>query len=117
MARKTAKAHDEEIIEEFVAVSEIKDELAGDVYGNQDDKTKAALALIVKTLRTYSTGKIVVDGEELEIEPDVLAQNFRWLAVEIVKDLALLGIRVESFNFPEALCAICGTELSKRKVA
>ena len=112
----------EDAVEEFKAVSEIKFELAKDAYDQQDSETKATIDRIVGTLRQYATGYINVQLNPPEgapvpvkIDNEYLGYNLYWLAVEIVKDLAFIGIRVENFEFPDTHCAQCGKELIPEK--
>ena len=124
MARKSIadlKSSDKliaEAVEDFSAVSEIKYELAKEVYDAQDDETKAVIDRILATLQTYATGHINVGaGISVKIDGEHLMHNLLWLAVEVVKDLALLGIRAENFEFPKGLCAVCGSEITPAKRA
>jgi hypothetical protein len=34
-----------------------------------------------------------------------------WMATELVKDLALVGLQVGNFQFPSDVCAICGGDV------
>lgn len=116
-----------EAFEEFKAVSEVKHELAMDALKAQDDETQEAIKRVAKTLQTYATGYITLQlgppsGKpvQVKIENDYLTMNLIWLAVEIAKDLAFVGIKLAEFQFPESLCAQCGSEIipeqRKRKV-
>lgn len=115
---KSADKLIDEAIENFKSVSEIKYELAKDAYDMQDDKTKAVIDRLVKTLQTYATGSITLQlapphGKlvAVAIENDYLMFNLLYLAMEIVKDLAITGIRVAKFEFPPSLCSNCGSEI------
>jgi hypothetical protein len=112
----------EDAVEEFKSVSEMKWELARDAYELQDKETKAVIDRIVATLRTYANGYIAVQlnpptGETIpvKIENDYLDMNLLWLAVEVVKDLAFIGVQVASFEFPPSLCAQCGADIIPEK--
>lgn len=92
-------------------VSEMKAELAKDVYELQDKETKAAIDKIIGTLRSYSESSIKVLGEGVDIHKLTLDMNLLYLAVEVVKDLGLVGYKVANFHFPTELCAACGSDL------
>src|SRR5262245_25436912 len=108
----------EEAIEQFKAVSEIKMELAQEAYDMQDAETQKVIDKMVETMRTYCTGYINVQLQPptgalvpVKIDNEYLGYNLFFLAVEIVKDLALLDIKVANFVFPPSMCAKCGAEL------
>lgn len=128
MGRKTIgdlKSSDKltaDAIEEFKSVSEIKHELARDAYDLQDSETKATIDRIAATLMQYASGYINVQLNPpsgsivpVKIENKYLGMNLLWLAVEIVKDLAFVGVQVANFEFPESLCASCGAEIIPEK--
>jgi len=99
-----------EALDEFVAVSLVKYEMAEEVYDAQDDETRTAINAIMGVLSTYATGNMTIKGESIKVPDTALQQNLLYLAVEVVKDLALLGIRVANFEFPK-LCVTCGVEV------
>lgn len=82
-------------------VAEMKGTLAEEVYFKQDDLTKALIDKLAAQVRTYT--------KETLPEP-WHTYNINWLTMEIVKDLAITGIRLGTFTFPEGLCAVCGGE-------
>jgi hypothetical protein len=105
-------------IEQFHGVSEVKYELAKEAYAIQDIDTKAVIDRIAATLRQHANGYIQVQLDPprgalvpVKIENEYLGMNLLWLAIEIVKDLAFVGIRVAKFKFPEQVCAQCGVQL------
>lgn len=46
---------------------------------------------------------------------DYARMNALYMAVEILKDLASMDVRVASFKFSDTYCAECGAKLSKKK--
>lgn len=78
----------------------VKVEMANDVFTKQDAPTKAAIKKVLDVLKTHA-----VDDDEHTV------MHLRWLAVEIVKDLALTGVRVATFTFPPTICVGCGEEV------
>jgi hypothetical protein len=117
MARKTAADLNPSMpaLDDFEAVSAVKFEMALDVYAVQDEETQKVIDLIAATLRQYSNGhaKLKVSGrfEFVPIPEEMLNQTLMYLAVEVVKDLAILGIRVANFEFPPNICVTCGVEV------
>lgn len=116
MARKTLQDLDPNLksaIEEFRSISEMKHEMATDAYNLQDATTKKVIDRMVATLRTYATGYVhVTVGKSVvpvKIEAEYLGMNLFWLAVELAKDLAFSDIQIANFQFPESLCAGCGS--------
>jgi hypothetical protein len=47
----------------------------------------------------------------VEIPNDAIWNNALYMAVEILKDLAYMDIRVADFTWPTDLCMECGTEI------
>lgn len=122
MSKKTAedlKSADKLIdmaYEQFAFITAVKAELAQEVYDAQDAKTKTAINMIQSKLRQLVTDTIILTLEnggkaEAQITAEDLEQNVLWLAVEIVKDLAIVGVQVANFKFPTKSCAICGGDV------
>lgn len=115
MARKSLTDIDPQlksVLEEFQAVSLVKHEMFEDAYKLQDTQTKRVIDRIVGVLQTYATGHITATVNNtvypIKIGNEYLGYNLAWLALEVVKDLAICDIRVASFKFPESLCIKCG---------
>lgn len=122
MARKSLLDIDPKLtaaLEDFKSVSEIKYELAKEAYDAQDAETRRVIDRIHGTLQTSATGyvNLVVNRAvyPVKIEADYLGFNLLYLAVEIVKDLGIMGIRVANWKFAETLCASCGAEIIGNK--
>lgn len=113
MARKTlAEARPEQAaLEDFKALSLVNFEMAQDAYKRQDSETKTAIDQIVSVLKNYVTGHITVNGKQIEVDPETVKHNLVFLAVEMVKDLAMCNVRVASFKFPANICVRCGDEV------
>jgi hypothetical protein len=118
MARKSLADIDpklKSVVEEFKATSLVKYEMAMDAYNLQDKETRAVIDRIVATLQQYATGflnvKVGSTYTPIKIDNDYLGYNLLYLAVEVVKDLAFLQIKVANFVFPPSLCYKCGAEV------
>lgn len=98
-------------IEEYELVTEVKYEVALEVYEAQSMLTRKLLDKIKTTLATYATGTVTLDGVEVTLSDDCMEQSLLVLAVEAAKDMAQLGIRLGSFDFPQGQCATCGVTL------
>jgi hypothetical protein len=119
MARKTLADIDPKlssIVDEFKMLSEVRFEIAQDAYAVQDELTQATIDRMVATLQQYATGyitaKVGKTAVPVAIDNDYIGYNLFYLAVEIVKDLAFMDIRVAEFEFPDQVCASCGIELT-----
>lgn len=109
-------------VELFKMASDARYRLAMQAYEAQDAETRLALDTMRDRLRQFGTGYIRVfpDGKQggsiaIPIEPVYQDQNILYLATEIFKDLALMDIRVESYEFPKVFCAECGEKISVPK--
>lgn len=105
-------------LDDFKSVSELKYELAKEAYDMQDATTQAVIDRIVSTLQVYATGYINLqlsppNGAVVPVKLDnvYLGYNLLWLALELVKDLAITGIKVAEFSFPPAMCVKCGADI------
>jgi hypothetical protein len=123
MARKTLKDIDprlSSIVDDFKMLSEVRQEIAKDAYDAQDEITQRTIDRMVATLQQYATGYITAKvgrtAVPVAIDNDYIGMNLFYLAVEIVKDLAFMDIRVAEFEFPEQVCANCGIELTTANV-
>lgn len=113
MARKTAAdlGRIDPAIEEFVEITSYKAEIAVATFDAQDKETQKLILKIADVLKQYATGTIQVGRRSIDITADVLKENCLYLAVEIVKDLAMLDIRVGNFVFPQGACVKCGGDV------
>ena len=105
----------EEIVEEYELLSEIRAELATDMYEAQDEETKLLIDSVVKILRSHAEASIFTkvgrSNTSLSVTGETVKQNTLYLAIEIVKDLGLFGYKVGGFVFPEDMCSGCGVTL------
>jgi hypothetical protein len=128
MARKSAgvasKPQVEEALEEARALAELRGEIALEAFNHQDKDTQEVLERIRDTLRLAATGWVYVrmnppyGGQvHVKLEQEYVDFNLFYIAVEILKTLALFDTRVATFKFPPSLCVNCGAELKtvKRK--
>jgi hypothetical protein len=119
---KSADKLIEQAVEDWKGVSVIKYEMAKEAYDAQDAKTQAVIDRIVGTLRSHANGYINVQLTPpsgglvaVKIDNEYLMMNLLYLALEVVKDLAIVGTRVATFKFPPSLCAACGAEVIPEK--
>lgn len=125
MARKhvvTGEKQIAEAIEEFALMCEVRYEIAKAAFDFQDDETKEVLSRIRDRLRLAVTGYISVQVNPphsgtvpVKIEPKYIDMNLLYVATEILKDLALFGIRVANYKFPDMHCSNCGVEIAKTR--
>lgn len=124
MARKTlasvvAAAELAEAVEERDFLLIVQAEQAQAVYDYQDDATKAAIHRVVGTLRTHMTPKVYLDvgGKRVEaiVSGEATERKALYLGVQVVVDMALVGIRVANFRFDPTVCVVCGDAVKPRK--
>ena len=113
--KKLPKPETEKALERFRALAEKRYEIAMAAYNSQDKGTQQALDRIRDRLVIGSTGLVTVKGQVIQVDIGIIEHNAMYVATEIVKDLALLDIRVANYKFPEVLCAECGATLAKTK--
>jgi len=105
----------DEAVEMFEAVAEVKAELANAVLEAQDAKTKALILIVASSLRSRLSDGIKVKVGRSHIDAmargKAIESTVLWMATELVKDLALVGLQVGNFQFPSDVCAICGGDV------
>jgi hypothetical protein len=125
MARKQATERSVELqdaIDEWKEIAIVRGEIAKDAYDFQDEKTKAVLDRIVQRLREASTGYVNVQVNPpagslipVKMEARYIGYNLLYIATEILKDLAMFDVRVETYKFPPSLCVSCGANVTAEK--
>lgn len=106
MARKSADVFEK--VAQIRALSQVKYEMALDTFNEQDAETQTVINKMVDTLYGLAMGTFIEDGQTVQVDDGIVGASVLWLAVEIVKDLALCGARVGNFTFPQSLCSSCG---------
>lgn len=102
MARKTSPAK----LAETIMLIEYRYEVATEAYEAQDEETQTAIKKIIGTLTSHSTGAVMQ-----ELAQGIIDMALFVLAMDVVKDLALLDIRVANFTFDDRTCVSCGGEV------
>lgn len=105
--------------EEFEALSLVRYELAIDAYEYQDDETKAVIDKIVATLRQHANGTVNVQrgGKliPLKVSDETFAKNLLYTALEVVKSMYFVGLKVANFKWTPTVCIACGAKIEKAK--
>lgn len=132
MARKKAPLTYEQRVEQALEIfgqeTEARYKVAKRAYDQQDNTTREAFDFMVDRIVEISRDEIVVKPIEdkralrVKITPDLIRKNALYMATEICKDLALLDIRVENYEFVPNVCTECAVEIKpskkkKKKVA
>lgn len=110
--RKT-KATDKyaEAVETFEIEAEVRGELADAAIELQDAPTKKLIERMVKRLQGSNKPSIIVSGEVVPVSETAFLANLRYVATEVLKDLAVFDIRVGTYALPSTLCVSCGVEI------
>jgi hypothetical protein len=131
MARKKAPLTYEQRVEQALEIfgqeTEARYKIAKRAYDQQDNATREAFDFMVDRIVEISRDEIAVKPVEdkrtlrVKITPDLIRKNALYMATEICKDLALLDIRVENYEFVPNVCTECAVEIKpakkKKKVA
>lgn len=112
----------EKALQDFKDASEDRYKRAMVVYNEQDSETKDALDRMIDLLSGIARRRIWVapsrgsEHRAVVLIPDhVVRQNMVYMAVEVLKDLAQMDVRVANFSFPKTLCIVCNNPVKKRK--
>ncbi len=109
-------------LDEFVEESKQRGNRAEAFYKEQDEDTQESIDRMTDCLANIMPRRMAVSvnraGERVivDISEEITLANAGYLAVEILKDLGQIDIRVANFKFP-ALCVECATPITRKKVA
>src|SRR4030095_15497519 len=120
-SRRNQSAKVNEQLEIFRKQTEARGRIGQAAYDAQEITTKNAIDAIRDRLTIIATGNIRVfpDGKRnpsvsVTISTDLVDQNILFFATEIVKDLAMMDMRIENYEFPTVYCAECQEKLTPR---
>lgn len=108
-------------VDEFKKRSEIRYRIAKAAYDAQDIKTREVIETIRDQLLIGASGTIRVfpsggkTSVAVKVEMEYIEYNTLYIATEILKDLAMLDVKVASYKFPDVYCAECGDKIQKSK--
>lgn len=113
---KTSPRQIREWVEQWNEQAQARLRISMDAYNAQDAETQEILDRIRDRLVIGATGLIrLPDGSTYKVESEIVGAHAMYVAVEILKDLAVMGVRVGKFKFPDAYCADCGVKLRDTK--
>jgi hypothetical protein len=108
-----------EKVEEFQEASERRLEIANESYRAQDEKTRLVIDAIQEYLMQGASGTIrVYVGSEAfaaTVDMEYVEYNTLYVATEILKDLALLDVKIANYAFPKGICTECGAKVKAKK--
>jgi len=112
----------EKQVELFQRATQARYDLARQAFDAQDEQTQEVIVRIQKMLCVNASGvvKFHPNGNRREggipvtVDMDYIEMNAFYMAMEILKDLAMMDVRVANFKFPESFCAECGVKLNDR---
>ena len=121
MVRKAKPLTFEEKVEREVRIfneqSRARAQMAERAYNAQDVETREALDSMVDRIISCSRGLIAVRVDDRKVAAAIpvsaIRDNALYLATEIVKDLAVLDIRIANYRFEKDICVVCGEKISK----
>lgn len=112
---KTGKA-----LAAFQDVSQERLQYAKAVYDHQNHTAQDAIdriqsVLIRQARRRAYVGENKTSRVVVELPNDAIWNNALYMAIEIMKDLAYMDIRVSGFTWPPDLCIECGKPIKRHK--
>jgi len=116
------KAEIKRQVEIFQKATKARYDLARKAFDAQDEQTQEVILRIQKMLcvnangvvRVYFNGNRREGGVAVTVDMDYIEMNAFYMAIEILKDLAMMDVRVAKFKYPESFCAECGVKLNDR---
>lgn len=114
----------EKAMVDFTAESQARYDKARKLYDRQDADTQDALdrmtSLLCRIARRHMWVGVGKKGDRIvfTIAEEIIFHNMFYMAVEILKDLGQMDVRVAGFSYPNDMCVECHRELkpSKKKV-
>jgi hypothetical protein len=113
----------EKQVEIFKRATQARYDLARQAFDEQDDDTQEVITRIQKMLCVNANGivRVWLKGDKrreasviVTVDMDYVEMNAFYMAIEILKDLAMMDVRIANFKFPESFCAECGVKLNDR---
>lgn len=107
----------------FQKATQARYDLARQAFDAQDPETQMVITRIQKMLCQNANGviKLWPNGNKraeravmVTVAMEYIEMNAFYVAIEILKDLAMMDVRVAQFKFPESFCADCGVKLNDR---
>ena len=100
-------------VEIFKRATQARYDLARQTFDAQDEATQDVITRIQKMLCLNANGivRVWLKGSKRQksfmvtVEMDYIEMNAFYMAIEILKDLAMMDVRVAKFKFPESFCA------------
>lgn len=112
--RKVVKAKSPSAeLEKLREVIEARWNRANEIFEYQDSLTREAIEHIESRLLASATGVATINGTPVSLPMDMVKMNVRFLAIEIVSDLAMFDIQVANYKFHPNFCGQCRKKLSK----
>jgi hypothetical protein len=113
----------EKQVEIFKRATQARYDLARQAFDEQDDDTQEVITRIQKMLCVNANGivRVWLKGDKrreasvtVTVDMNYVEMNAFYMAIEILKDLAMMDVRIANFKFPESFCAECGVKLNDR---
>jgi hypothetical protein len=111
----------DQAMEDFKREAKARYDKAMRVYNAQDGDTQEAfdrmISLLVRIARKtmwVGVGKRS-DRIVMPIPEETITHNMTYLAVEVLKDLAQMDVKVAGFKFPKGLCVECYAQITQAK--
>lgn len=108
-------------MDEFKAEAKKRHEIARRLYERQDDETQEALdrmtTLLVRIAKRHMWVGVGKQGDKIvfTIPEETVYHNMFYMAVEILKDLAQMDVKIAGFDFPRDVCADCHVPIKPAK--
>lgn len=118
--------HHAETIRRWKALAEKRGALALEAFNYQDEATQEVLSRMRDRLMLGANGLVQFRSKEhppftYQAELEYIEHNALYVAVEILKDMALMDVKIANYKFPPIRCVECeeeiaGTPRPKRKI-
>ncbi len=108
-------------LKEFQEAAQGRYRRAKVVYDAQDSETQDSLDRMIDLLGRTARKTMWVSASKgssqkvlVPLPGDAIHHNTFYMAVEILKDLGQMDVKVGGFTFPKDVCAVCSTPIKKK---
>jgi hypothetical protein len=100
-------------LEEWKELALARERIGRAAYDHQDSQTQDVMDRIRDRLVTGASGLVAIGGHRVKVDLQYIEANAMYVSTEIMKDLALMDVKVANYKFPPVFCAECGAEIKK----
>jgi len=116
MPRVSKARNPDRALAELSEVVEGRYKTALKIFDYQDELTQEAIQAIADRMKISTTGVVQINDRPIKLPPETIEKNTFFLAVEIITNLALMGVRIANYQFNPRICGYCRRSIVKKAI-